>query len=222
MDYADKLDMMDDDCDIQGFPLESEEIWRDAVGYEGLYEVSNYGKVRHYGGAEMNGSINSYGYRTFALKRNGKRETGKGHRLVAEAFIPNPHGKRNVNHLDGNRDNNFVDNLEWATHGENINHARQELSIDYSVKPVVQKTADGHIVAVWANATMASQFNACTAQLIGACCRGTAKTAGNYVWEHGGDVFERFIRENRARTLKQEIERLSEELSQIETPTQNP
>lgn len=198
------------------------EEWRDAVGFNELYEISSYGRVRHKGGTEVGGSLNSYGYRAYSLFVGGKRYTCKGHRLVAEAFIPNPEGKRNVNHKDGDRDNNFVGNLEWATHGENERHARQELSIDYSVKPVVQKTADGHIVAVWANATMASQFNACAAQLIGACCRGTAKTAGNYVWEHGGDVFERFIRENRARTLKQEIERLSEELSQIETPTQNP
>ncbi len=192
------------------------ETWKDAAGFEGLYEVSDYGRVRHKDGQEIGGSINNYGYRAYSLFKDGKRYTAKGHRLVAEAFIPNPDGKRNVNHLDGNRDNNYVENLEWATHGENINHAIKELSIDFSAKPVVQMTLSGDVVAIWANASVAARLLNGNSQLISACCRGTAKSTGDYNWRFAELSLERGIREIQAAELRQKLSTLTQELETLE------
>ena len=113
------------------------EEWRDITGYEGLYQVSNLGRVR-----SLDRYVNS-GYNTkrfskgkilsFLLQKNGyakvmlsKENTVKNadlHRLVAETFIANPNNKTTVNHKDGNKENNKIDNLEWATQKENNNHA---------------------------------------------------------------------------------------------------
>jgi len=192
------------------------EEWRDAIGFEGLYEVNNFGRVRHKDGQEINGSLNSYGYRAYSLFKDGGRITAKGHRLVAEAFIPNPDSKRNVNHKDGDRDNNFVDNLEWVTHGENLNHALKELCIDYSAKPVAQLTLSGDVVAIWANASIPSRLLGISSQLVSACCRGTAKSTGDYLWQYAEITFERGIKEMQAAALRQKLSTITRELATLE------
>lgn len=100
------------------------EIWRDIKGYEGKYQVSSWGRVR---GA--NGILTPYktskGYLKVGLCNGGRCSDKKRvHRLVAAAFIPNPYGLPQVNHLDGNKENNSVTNLEWCTNQQNMNHAR--------------------------------------------------------------------------------------------------
>jgi hypothetical protein len=193
------------------------EEWRDAVGYEGLYEVSNYGGVRYSDTkTELKGSINSYGYRVFGLRKNGKRKTGKGHRLVAEAFVPNPENKHDVNHKDGNKSNNFVENLEWATRGENVNHAIEILGVSYSAKPIVQSTLSGEIVAVWAGAAIAARLLGANPHVIASCCRGTLKSASNYVWHYANFDAEELLKSAKRTTIKQKIKELSQELSTLE------
>lgn len=163
------------------------EEWKDAVGFETLYEVSNYGKVRHADSkVEIGGSINSYGYRAFHLSKDGKRFTGKGHRLVAMAFIPNPSKYRCVNHMDGDKDNNSVDNLEWCTHEVNNKHARQELAIDFSKKFVVQTTMDGAFIAIWSSVNRAASTLGFGGTPITSCCLGTAYSAYGYCWKYIG------------------------------------
>lgn len=108
------------------------EIWKDIEDYEGVYQVSNIGRVRSLDrknsiGRRVSGRIlqsgdNGEGYRMVVLTKNGKCKTKKVHRLVAMAFIPNPDNKPVVNHLDETQDNNNVDNLEWATVKENVNY----------------------------------------------------------------------------------------------------
>lgn len=101
-----------------------EEIERDVVGYEGLYSIDIFGNVtRLSDNKEMKQQMNKFGYVNVSLSKNGKQKQHKVHRLIANAFIPNPQNKEQVNHIDGNKAHNVVWNLEWCTCKENINHA---------------------------------------------------------------------------------------------------
>ena len=103
-----------------------DEQWRDVPEYEGLYQVSNLGRVKsfHHGKEYLRTpSINDHGYRVVILYKGGKHKQFRVHVVVALAFIPNPENKPIVNHIDGNKTNNRVDNLEWATYSENLTHA---------------------------------------------------------------------------------------------------
>ena len=101
-----------------------DEIWLDIEGYEGRYLVSNFGRVKSLiTNKILNQYKDRYGYLRVILSLNGKQKIYLVHRLVAKAFIPNPENKLEVNHKDGNKENNHVDNLEWVTSKENVKHA---------------------------------------------------------------------------------------------------
>ena len=104
------------------------EIWKDVVGYEGLYKVSNLGNVYSF---KRNRLLSPYvpapGFNLkyharVTLYKNGEKRIIFVHRLVADAFIPNPNSCTIVNHKDGNKMNNCVDNFEWCTQKENVDH----------------------------------------------------------------------------------------------------
>lgn len=102
------------------------EIWKDVVGYEGIYEVSNKGRIKskHYGKKVFLKTQKTYdGYITTKLSIGGNSKRCSLHRLVAIAFLGNPENKPQVNHKDGNKLNNYMDNLEWVTAQENVIHA---------------------------------------------------------------------------------------------------
>ena len=111
------------------------EIWKEIEGYEGLYEVSNTGKVRSLDryttgnrnrllkGKELRQRKNELNYCFVHLCKDGISKNTRVHRLVAQEFIPNPEDKPYINHKDANPMNNHVDNLEWCTQQENIQHA---------------------------------------------------------------------------------------------------
>jgi len=123
--------------------LFEKEVWRDVVGYEGLYEVSSFGRVKALDRLKADGTFLRGGIKKLRVNNNGYSEIAltnyefKGkehriHRLVAEAFIPNPENKPFVNHIDGIKVNNHVINLEWVTPKENSRHARKVGLLDNS------------------------------------------------------------------------------------------
>jgi hypothetical protein len=113
------------------------EIWKDVNGYEGVYQVSNHGRLKGLGREVFTktnktyyiperiiaSTINSRGYRMASLWFNGKGKLKLLHRIIAETFIPNPENLPQVNHIDGNKLNNDISNLEWVTSQDNIIHA---------------------------------------------------------------------------------------------------
>lgn len=123
------------------------EVWKDVVGFEGLYQVSNKGNIysverrdsRGYrcGGRMLTPAYNSRGYLNVNLSKNGKSKTKKVHRLVAETFIPNPKGFLEINHKDENKSNNRVENLEWCTREYNNTYGtRIERTVQKQLKKV--------------------------------------------------------------------------------------
>ncbi len=109
------------------------EVWKPVVGYEGLYEVSSLGNVKGvdrilsnghcWNGKRLKGGKFSNGYDFVCLRKNGVARNELVHRLVAQSFIPNPIDCKVVNHIDGDKSNNRLENLEWITHSENQEHA---------------------------------------------------------------------------------------------------
>lgn len=125
-----------------------EELWRDIEGYEGLYQVSNLGRVKSFDtkdkldrirkGRVLKGRKDKYGYIQVGLYKQGAASKKKIHRLVAEAFISNPENKPEVNHIDEDKTNNIISNIEWVTPKENLNHGtRNERSSRKQSIPII-------------------------------------------------------------------------------------
>ena len=152
------------------------EIWKDIKGYEGKYQVSNYGRVkslnyRHTGNEKLLKPIlQTDGYLYVSLCKPLKRFSI--HRLVAEAFIQNPDNLPEVNHKDENPTNNHVDNLEWCTNKYNINYGSRNKRVSESLsKKVYQYTLDGELVKEW-KSTAECGRNGFQQQNIVRCCKG--------------------------------------------------
>lgn len=187
------------------------EIWKDVAGYEGIYQVSNFGCVRScervvYSTRKNSPSpyrvekenvkkpiITNSGYYRICLQKCGNREWISVHRLVAQTFIPNPENKPQVNHIDGNRLNNRVDNLEWATMSENVLHAYRT-GLNYGLRgdlsphkvAVFQFEKDGTFVKRWScMAEAARAVGGCKEGVYDVCSgkRGK-KTYKGYIWKY--------------------------------------
>lgn len=176
-----------------------QEIWKDIKGYEGIYQVSNLGKVKSLNykrgkhEKEIKQVLNSRGYLEVGLF-NGKVKTHRVHRLVAQTFIPNPENKDEVNHIDGNKKNNTVNNLEWNTSKENIHHAWENKLICFSKesrkkagisrqKPCLQYDKNNHLIKRWDSLKQASKELGICKSTISMCLNGRYETAGGYVWK---------------------------------------
>lgn len=104
--------------------IKEAEEWKPCLGYENFYEASNLGSIRSLRkNKNLKPTINKYGYCKVSLTGDNSYKTVNVHRIIAQTFIPNPNNKPQVNHIDGDKSNNRVDNLEWTTREENMKHA---------------------------------------------------------------------------------------------------
>lgn len=99
----------------------SQEIWKDIVGYENKYQISSWGRLRNTNGI-MKPMFASNGYLVACLWKNNKQRKFVMHRLVAQAFLENPQNYKEINHIDEDKTNNRVENLEWCSHKYNMNY----------------------------------------------------------------------------------------------------
>ena len=185
------------------------ENWKDIENYEGLYQVSNLGRVRSLERDVYfpNGTIhrikekilvpglNNDGYANVNLCKNGKKKNIKVHRLVAEAFIPNPENKSQINHKNEVKTDNSVENLEWCDCRYNINFGtrieRQKQTFKDNCKSGkikrVKKVFCVELNKTFDYAKSAEEELGVCEKSIGKACRGERKTAGGFHWRYADD-----------------------------------
>lgn len=173
-----------------------DEVWKDIPGYEGLYQVSNFGNVKSEPRASTKGGllkphIDRKGYIVFILCKDGKIKCHKAHRLVAKAFIQNPFGFPEVNHKDEQKANNCVDNLEWCSGKYNANYGSRTEKIKKKLlytrySPVFQCDLNGNSIRFFESITEAALAvkDISAVSTISKCCRGKRKTAYGYIWKY--------------------------------------
>ena len=159
------------------------EIWKDIPGSGNLYQISNAGNVRR-NGKLIRPCLLKNGYLAFNISHNSAETTTYVHRCVAQAFVPNPDNKQQVNHINGDKTDNVASNLEWVTKSQNAIHSLYTLKNSHGavkVKPVkCVETGE-----VFDSAAKAHEKYGISARHIGAVARGDAHkhTAGGYHWE---------------------------------------
>lgn len=128
-------------------------------------------------------------YKFVTLQIEGKQKRMRVHRLVAETFIPNPENKPFVNHIDGNRSNNNVENLEWVTPSENTQHAVVTgLMNNGRKRAVIQYNLDGEKMLTFESASEAARQTGSSQSKITMCCRRQRETANDYQWRYEDDI----------------------------------
>lgn len=174
-------------------------MWKSIRGYEGYYEVNDSGEVRsldriiqkrHKDGtinyATLKGRVMkqsvSCGYRVVNLRRDHTANVVCVHRLVAEAFLPNPNRYPTVNHKDGNKQNNAVENLEWASYSDNNIHALKHHLRNPRGNKILQFSLDGICIAEYPSTCEAARVTGLSREAISQCLNHYSSTSNGYIW----------------------------------------
>ena len=187
---------------------ENIEIWKDVVGYEGLYQVSNLGNVKSLDRIVFNKGISKFykmkgkklstnksngsGYKVISLNKDGISKNYYTHRLVAEAFVPNENLYPQVNHKDENKYNNNSNNLEWCTckYNNNYGTARDRIIKKLINNKYRSKQVSAHdiltneLVFIFPSINEASRQLKCSGQNISDALHGKQPTARGYIWKY--------------------------------------
>ena len=186
--------------------MEEEEVWKPVRNYEGLYEVSNMGRVKSLNynktGKERIMKLNKDkdGYLLVNLHKNAKMECCKVHRLVATAFLDNSNNLPEVNHKDENKLNNCVDNLEWCSRSYNMTYNGRAKKVGKKLrgrkqteehnkkraekrkKPIFSINKESGLIIWWKSAKEAGKILGIDSSSITKCCKGKYNSAGGHIW----------------------------------------
>ena len=173
------------------------EIWKDIDGYEGRYRISNKGNIYSYLSKKiMKPSLSSTGYLHIQLYGTNGSSVRLVHKLVAETFLQNPDNKPEVNHKDGNKANNKMENLEKKTKSENqihaIKHGLRKSSPLEGVfgadnpnsKRILQYNLNGEFIKMWDSISQASKAIGCSESTLASCLHGRIKSCKGFMWKY--------------------------------------
>ena len=165
------------------------ETWKAISGYEGLYQVSNLGRVKSFKhGKEkiLKPQKTRCGYLRVCLCKDCHTKRLLVHRLVADAFVPNPQGLETVNHKDEVKNNNTASNLEWMSKKDNLNYGTRNKRVGESLSKQVQMfdKSTGELLATFPSTREAERVTGINNGNISKCCNGKSKSAGGYIWRY--------------------------------------
>ena len=177
--------------------ITEEEIYKWIPGYEGHYKISNFGNVLSFKGKNnVNGKVkklvtNPTGYEILGLMKNGKRKLTGVHIFVCTLFNgKQPTKEHQVNHIDGIKQNNYADNLEWCTRSENARHAHDNGLAKGGIgkKSVIQKTLNGDIINIYSSLHVGAKAVDGNANGISLACRKKLKTYKGFIWDYAQEI----------------------------------
>lgn len=172
------------------------EIWKDIVGYEGLYQISNFGMVKSLVRDKIMKLKVDDGYNRISLRKNSGYKIFPVHRLIAVAFIPNPKNKTYINHLNGIKNDNRIENLEWCTASENRRHALDVLKVrvgkpgigrfgkyHHNSKKILQFDINNNLIREWECTMEIERKLGIKRKNISNCINGMSRVSAGFMWK---------------------------------------
>ena len=193
-------------------------MWKKIIidNIETNYSVSENGIVRNDNTNKILSQRIQQGYCHVGLTINGKAKSCRVHRLVAQAFIPNPENKPYVNHIDGIRSNNNVENLEWCTPKENTQHAvKTGLMLPTRERAVIQFSLEGERLAEYVSLAQAARQTGSSVEKIVLCCQMQRKTHNNFQWRYKEDDASSIQATEKPKTLAKKVAQLDPKTGEI-------